>query len=116
MRTCCSGSGRLSISLNRCRSSEYFRDAFAFSLLSPYRTGNDPLTNGALDKLFTDYKNNNGQLPDSYYKEYGQFLFNTGISQAKSNGSDELMSMSRGVTKVINFFDNEKGFGGMEGK
>jgi RHS repeat-associated protein len=76
------------------------------------RAGNDALTNAALNKVFADYKTNGGKYPENYYQQYGQFLFTTAISQAKSGGSNDLVSMSKGISKVINFLDNEKGFGG----
>ena len=76
------------------------------------RAGNDPLTNSALDKLFGDYKASGGKFPDNYYEDFGKSLFNTAILQAKTGGSDDLMSMSKGVVKTINFIDNEEGFGG----
>ncbi len=76
------------------------------------RSGNDPLTNAALNKVFGDYNTNGGKFSGNYYQEYGQFLFNTAISQAKSGGSNDLTSMSEGISKVTNFLDNEKGFGG----
>jgi RHS repeat-associated protein len=76
------------------------------------RAGNDPLTNSALDKLFGDYKTNGGKFSENYYEDFGKHLFNTAISQAKGSGSDDIMSMSKGVVKTINFLDNEEGFGG----
>ena len=76
------------------------------------RAGNDPLTNSALDKLFGDYKANNGNFSKNYYEDFGKSLFNTAIAQAKSGGNSDLMSMSKGIVKVINSIDNENGFGG----
>lgn len=53
-----------------------------------------------------------GKFSENYFENFGKHLFNTAISQAKGSGSDDMMSMSKGVIKTIHFIDNEEGFGG----
>ncbi|WP_126243474.1 RHS repeat-associated core domain-containing protein [Chitinophaga rhizosphaerae] len=78
------------------------------------RGSNDPLTSLALNKIESDFKNFGGRFPDTYYADFGSFLFSTATAQAKPSLVEypNTSKMSAGMSTVMNFVDNEKGFGG----